>query len=91
MPLGPQLMRTLNIGPAEFGLIVSSYTFAAGVAGLIASSRGGSLTGLTVTVKEVVVMLFAPWPSLTERVIVAVPKAFAAGANVNVPLRFGLV
>jgi DHA1 family inner membrane transport protein len=38
MPLGPQLMRALNIGPAEFGLIVSSYTFAAGVSGLIASS-----------------------------------------------------
>ena len=36
MPLGPQLMRTLNIGPAEFGLIVSSYTFAAG-------SRAGRL------------------------------------------------
>jgi DHA1 family inner membrane transport protein len=38
MPLGPQLMRTLDIGPAEFGLVVSSYTFAAGVAGLVASS-----------------------------------------------------
>lgn len=38
MPLGPQLMRTLDIGPAEFGLIVSSYTFAAGAAGLIASA-----------------------------------------------------
>jgi MFS transporter, DHA1 family, inner membrane transport protein len=38
MPLGPQLMRTLHIGPAQFGLIVSSYTFAAGAAGLIASS-----------------------------------------------------
>lgn len=38
MPLGPQLMRTLNIGPAEFGLIVSSYTFAAGASGLVASS-----------------------------------------------------
>ena len=38
MPLGPQLMRTLEIGPAEFGLIVSSYTFAAGAAGLVASS-----------------------------------------------------
>ncbi|MBS0204439.1 MAG: MFS transporter [Planctomycetes bacterium] len=38
MPLGPQLMRTLNIGPAEFGLIVSSYTFAAGISGLAASS-----------------------------------------------------
>ncbi len=38
MPLGPQLMRTLEIGPARFGLIVSSYTFAAGAAGLVASS-----------------------------------------------------
>ncbi len=38
MPLGTQLMRTLSIGPREFGFIVSSYTFAAGVAGLIASS-----------------------------------------------------
>src|SRR6476660_4968600 len=38
IPLGPQLMRTLHVGPAKFGLIVSSYTFAAGAAGLIASS-----------------------------------------------------
>jgi predicted MFS family arabinose efflux permease len=38
MPLGPQLMRTLRIDPAQFGLIVSSYTFAAGAAGLVASS-----------------------------------------------------
>ena len=38
MPLGPQLMRTLEIGPAQFGLIVSSYTFAAGAAGLVASA-----------------------------------------------------
>ncbi len=38
MPLGPQLMRTLEIGPTKFGLIVSSYTFAAGLAGLVASA-----------------------------------------------------
>jgi predicted MFS family arabinose efflux permease len=38
MPLGPQLMRTLHITPAKFGLIVSSYTFAAGAAGLVASA-----------------------------------------------------
>lgn len=38
MPLGPQLMRTLDINPAQFGMVVSSYTFAAGAAGLIASS-----------------------------------------------------
>jgi MFS transporter, DHA1 family, inner membrane transport protein len=38
MPLGTQLMRTLAIVPRQFGFIVSSYTFAAGAAGLIASS-----------------------------------------------------
>jgi len=38
MPLGPQLMRELRIGPTEFGMIVSSYTFAAGAAGLVASA-----------------------------------------------------
>jgi MFS transporter, DHA1 family, inner membrane transport protein len=38
MPLGPQLMRTLAITPAQFGLIVSSYTISAGVAGVVASS-----------------------------------------------------
>src|SRR3954462_490437 len=38
MPLGPQLMRTLGLSPGRFGLIVSSYTLAAGVAGLVASA-----------------------------------------------------
>lgn len=38
MPLGPELMKSLNIGPWEYGLIVESYTFAAGVAGLVASA-----------------------------------------------------
>jgi len=37
MPLGPQLERNLGLTPAKFGLIVSSYTFAAGFAGLVAS------------------------------------------------------
>ncbi|HVK60051.1 MAG TPA: MFS transporter [Bdellovibrionales bacterium] len=34
MPLGPQLMRELSIGPRSFGLIVSSYNLAAALAGL---------------------------------------------------------
>jgi MFS transporter, DHA1 family, inner membrane transport protein len=38
MPLGPQLIRTFKIIPAQFGLIVSSYTISAGVAGFLASS-----------------------------------------------------
>jgi predicted MFS family arabinose efflux permease len=33
MPLGPQLMRLFEIDPKQFGLIVSAYTFSAGVFG----------------------------------------------------------
>ncbi len=35
MPLAPQLMRSMNINPAQFGLIVSSYTFSAAISGVI--------------------------------------------------------
>lgn len=35
MPLGPQLMRLLAITPAQFGLLVSAYTLAAGVSGFL--------------------------------------------------------
>lgn len=38
MPLGPQLMERLRLSTTQFGLIVSSYTFSAGVAGLFAAS-----------------------------------------------------
>ena len=38
MPLGSQLMETLNINPGQFSLIVMSYTIAAGIAGFLASS-----------------------------------------------------
>ena len=38
MPLGPQLMRRMAIDPERFGMIVSSYTLSAGLAGLVASS-----------------------------------------------------
>jgi len=37
MPLGPQFTKLFNISDAQFGLLVSSYTFAAGVSGLLAS------------------------------------------------------
>jgi predicted MFS family arabinose efflux permease len=33
MPLGPQLMRTFQITPQQFGLVVSAYTFSAGISG----------------------------------------------------------
>lgn len=37
MPLGPQLMRIFDINPHQFGLLVSSYTFFAGLSGFAAS------------------------------------------------------
>lgn len=37
MPLGPQLMRTFDISPREFSLLVSSYTFFAGLSGFLAT------------------------------------------------------
>jgi predicted MFS family arabinose efflux permease len=38
MPLGPTLIRTLEIDPREFGALVSSYTFSAAVSGLLLAS-----------------------------------------------------
>jgi len=37
MPLGPQFMRLFAIGPHEFSLLVSSYTFAAAASGFVAA------------------------------------------------------
>lgn len=37
MPLGPQLMRLFQINPAQFGLLVSAYTFSAGIFGFLGS------------------------------------------------------
>jgi predicted MFS family arabinose efflux permease len=36
-PLGAMLMPTLKISPAQFGIVVSSYAFSAGAAGLLTS------------------------------------------------------
>jgi predicted MFS family arabinose efflux permease len=38
MPLGPQFTRLFGITDAQFGLLVSAYTLAAGVSGLVAST-----------------------------------------------------
>ncbi len=38
MPLGPQLMRALNISPAAFATAVSTYSWCAGISGLLAST-----------------------------------------------------
>ena len=39
MPLGPQFMRLFDIGPQQFGFLVSAYTFAAAVSGFVAAFR----------------------------------------------------
>jgi predicted MFS family arabinose efflux permease len=39
MPLGPQFMRLFDVGPREFALLVSSYTFAAALSGFVAAFR----------------------------------------------------
>ncbi len=36
-PLGAQLIRLMNISPAQFGLVVSAYAFSAGASGLLAA------------------------------------------------------
>ena len=38
MPLGPQLTRIFSITDAQFGMLVSAYTLAAGASGLIAAT-----------------------------------------------------
>jgi DHA1 family inner membrane transport protein len=38
MPLGPTLMKDLNINPSQFGTLVSSYNFAAAAAGIFFGS-----------------------------------------------------
>ncbi len=37
MPLGPQFIRIFSITPAQFSLLVSAYTFSAGIMGFIAA------------------------------------------------------
>jgi predicted MFS family arabinose efflux permease len=37
MPLGPQFMKMFSITPQQFGLLVSSYSFTAGISGFICS------------------------------------------------------
>src|ERR1043166_3800489 len=37
MPLGPQLMRELQIGPGRFSALVAAYTISSGVIGLLAA------------------------------------------------------
>jgi predicted MFS family arabinose efflux permease len=38
MPLGPILMHSLAVGPHEFGLLVSAYTFTAAISGLLVAT-----------------------------------------------------
>jgi len=63
------------------------------VGATLVSRIGGVVTrmGATVTVKVWLIMLLLAAPLLTVTVMVAAPKAPATGANVTVPVLFGLV
>ncbi|MEW6302861.1 MAG: MFS transporter [Verrucomicrobiota bacterium] len=37
MPLGPQLMRELHLGPGQFSALVATYTISSGIVGLLAA------------------------------------------------------
>ena len=52
---------------------------------------GGSFTGVTVTLKLRVTVLFTGPPLSTVTVMVAVPFAFASDAKFSEPEEFGLV
>ncbi len=54
MPLGPMLMRIFGVTPSQFGLLVSSYTFAAG-----AANFGASLVGDRFERKHMLLFCFA--------------------------------
>jgi predicted MFS family arabinose efflux permease len=41
MPLGPQITQQFGIGDAAFGFLVSSYTWAAAISGLVALCQFG--------------------------------------------------
>ena len=51
----------------------------------------GGKFGLTVTVKERVVILLLVPPSLTETLMMAEPLAFVAALKVSAPVELGLV
>ena len=79
----PELMplKLIVCGPASSTMNLSG----------MASSVGGSLTGLIVTVKvRVAILLDAP-PSLTLTVTRAVPLAFVTVLKVSVPPELGLL
>ena len=40
MPLGPGLMKIFQISPSKFGILVSSYSFSAGIVNFFASLYG---------------------------------------------------
>src|SRR6266478_8309003 len=59
--------------------------------GLMGSKVGGSLTGLTITLKVRVTMLLLACPSRTLTEMVAKPDFVGIGVNDKVAVAFGLV
>ena len=68
-PLGPQFMRLFDVGPREFGLLISSYTFAA-ASGFVAAFWIDRFDH-----KRALLVLYAGFIVATARRIRVVPEA----------------
>lgn len=77
MPLGPQLMRALDIGPDRFSHLVAAYGFSAGVCGLLAS-----LVLDRFDRKKALLLLFAGFAVATAACGLATNYAWLLGARV---------
>src|SRR5713101_9434384 len=80
--LSARLVAAVSASPMVKGMAAVG-VFSLVVWSAMAEIVGRSFTGATVTVKLWLTVLFTLWPSFTVTVIVALPFAFVAGANVK--------
>jgi predicted MFS family arabinose efflux permease len=86
MPLGPQLTRLFGISDAQFGLLVSAYTFAAGASGLAASTYLDRFDR-----KKLLLVLYMLFALATLACGLASSYAFLMGARVAAGLFGGVL
>src|SRR6266849_577455 len=84
LALSARVVVAVSTSPIVKGIAVVG-VFSLVVWSAMADIVGRSFTGVTVTVKLWLTVLFALWPSFTVTVIVALPFAFIAGVKVNAP------
>ncbi len=67
MPLGPQLMRELNISAAAFGNIISAFGITAGIAGLAMAPLPTASTAGTCCSSAMPASPWALWPAASRK------------------------